>query len=65
MIQSPRRFVVHEHKATLLHLKKKDRHAQEAYAITTELTPARIKKLHEQSPPCETTYYGVLQDVSA
>jgi len=35
-------------------MKKKDAHAQEGYVIKTELTPARLKKLKEQVPPCET-----------
>jgi len=35
-------------------MKKKDAHAQESYEIKTELTPARLKKLKEQVPPCET-----------
>lgn len=35
-------------------MKKKDAHATEGYEIKTELTPARLKKLKEQVPPCET-----------
>lgn len=35
-------------------MKKKDDHAEEDYAIKTELTPERIKKLKERVPPCET-----------
>ncbi len=35
-------------------MKKKDGHAKEGYEIKSDLTPARVKKLKEQSPPCET-----------
>jgi len=35
-------------------IKKKDAHANEGYEVKTELTPARLKKLKEQVPPCET-----------
>jgi bifunctional non-homologous end joining protein LigD len=35
-------------------MKKKDRYAQEGYEIETALTPARLGKLKEQVPPCET-----------
>ena len=35
-------------------MKKKDSHAEAGYAIKTELTPARLKKLKERVPPCET-----------
>jgi bifunctional non-homologous end joining protein LigD len=35
-------------------MKKKDGHAEEGYEIETALTPARLKKLKEQVPPCET-----------
>jgi bifunctional non-homologous end joining protein LigD len=35
-------------------MKKKDAYAKEGYEIRTELTPARLKKLKEQVPPCET-----------
>ena len=35
-------------------MKKKDAHAQEIYEVKTELTPARLKKLKEHVPPCET-----------
>jgi len=35
-------------------MKKKDNYAEEGYEIKTALTPARLKKLKEQVPPCET-----------
>ncbi len=35
-------------------MKKKDEHAQKGYVVRTELTPARLAKLKEQAPPCET-----------
>jgi bifunctional non-homologous end joining protein LigD len=35
-------------------MKKKDAFAQQAYTITTELTTARLAKLKEKTPPCET-----------
>ena len=35
-------------------MKKKDAHATEHYEVKTELTPARLTKLKEQVPPCET-----------
>ena len=35
-------------------MKKKDAFAKEGYELETELTPARIKKLKERIPPCET-----------
>ncbi len=35
-------------------MKKKDANAQEGYEIKTALTPARLAKLKEQVPPCET-----------
>lgn len=35
-------------------IKKKDSHAKAGYVVKTELTPARLKKLKEQVPPCET-----------
>lgn len=35
-------------------MKKKDQYAKEGYVIETVLTPARLKKLKEQVPPCET-----------
>ena len=35
-------------------MKKKDRYAREGYKIETALTPARLGKLKEQVPPCET-----------
>ena len=35
-------------------MKKKDDHALPYFAIRTELTPARIAKLRERVPPCET-----------
>jgi len=35
-------------------MKKNDRYAKEGYEIETALTPARVKKLKEQVPPCET-----------
>ncbi len=35
-------------------MKKKDAHALPYFAIKTELTPARLAKLKEKTPPCET-----------
>lgn len=35
-------------------MKKKDGFARPGYEIKTELTPARLAKLREQVPPCET-----------
>jgi bifunctional non-homologous end joining protein LigD len=35
-------------------IKKKDAHALPYFAIKTELTPARLAKLKEKVPPCET-----------
>ena len=35
-------------------MKKKDNYAEEGYEIKTALTPAMLKKLKEQVPPCET-----------
>ena len=35
-------------------MKKKDAYAKEGYEIETALTPARLRKLKEQVPPCET-----------
>lgn len=35
-------------------MKKKDAHAKEGYEVKSELTPARLKKLKEQVPPCGT-----------
>jgi bifunctional non-homologous end joining protein LigD len=35
-------------------MKKKDDHALPYFAIRTELTPARLAKLEERVPPCET-----------
>ncbi len=35
-------------------MKKKDDHAKAGYEIVSDLTPARIKKLKERVPPCET-----------
>ncbi len=35
-------------------MKKKDSHAKEGYEIKSELTPARLRKLKEKVPPCET-----------
>jgi bifunctional non-homologous end joining protein LigD len=35
-------------------MKKKDAHANDAYAIKTELTPDKLNKLKEKIPPCET-----------
>jgi bifunctional non-homologous end joining protein LigD len=35
-------------------MKKKDSHAKSVYAIKTELTPAKLAKLKEKIPPCET-----------
>ena len=35
-------------------MKKKDAYALPYYAIKTELTPAKLAKLKERIPPCET-----------
>ena len=35
-------------------MKKKDKYSEDGYEIETALTPARIKKLKEKVPPCET-----------
>jgi bifunctional non-homologous end joining protein LigD len=35
-------------------MKKMDSHAKSDYAIKTELTPAKLAKLKEKVPPCET-----------
>jgi DNA ligase D-like protein (predicted 3'-phosphoesterase) len=35
-------------------MKKKDSYALPYYTIKTELTPAKLAKLKEQIPPCET-----------
>jgi len=35
-------------------MKKKDNYAKSAYTITTELTAAKLTKLKEKTPPCET-----------
>lgn len=35
-------------------MKKKDAHAKADYALQSELTPAKLKKLKERVPPCET-----------
>jgi bifunctional non-homologous end joining protein LigD len=35
-------------------MKRKDAYAKEGYEVGTELTPARLKELKEQVPPCET-----------
>lgn len=35
-------------------MKKKDGEAKAGHAIESGLTPARVKKLKEQAPPCET-----------
>jgi len=35
-------------------MKKKDAYAKPGFTIKTELTPARLKKLRERVPPCET-----------
>ena len=35
-------------------MKKKDSHAKSNYTIKTELTPAKLAKLKEKVPPCET-----------
>jgi bifunctional non-homologous end joining protein LigD len=35
-------------------MKKKDSHALPYYAIKAELTPAKLAKLQERIPPCET-----------
>jgi bifunctional non-homologous end joining protein LigD len=37
-----------------LMMKKKDAYALPYFAIKTELTPARLAKLKEKAPPCET-----------
>ncbi len=35
-------------------MKKKDPFAKDGYVVKSELTPARIKKLKQRVPPCET-----------
>jgi DNA ligase D-like protein (predicted 3'-phosphoesterase) len=35
-------------------MKKKDNYANDRYEIKTEITPARLSKLKERVPPCET-----------
>jgi hypothetical protein len=35
-------------------MKKKDAYARPDFMLKTELTPARLKKLKERVPPCET-----------
>ncbi len=35
-------------------IKKKDAYAQADFMLKTELTPAKLKKLKERLPPCET-----------
>ncbi len=35
-------------------MKKKDKYAVDRYEVKTELTPARLAKLKERIPPCET-----------
>ncbi len=35
-------------------MKKKDDHAKAGFKLKTELTPARLSKLKERIPPCET-----------
>lgn len=35
-------------------MKKNDAQAKSGYALQTELTPARLAKLKEKTPPCET-----------
>ncbi len=35
-------------------LKRKDTHAKQDFTLRTELTPARLKKLKERVPPCNT-----------
>ncbi len=35
-------------------MKKKDAYAKPDFTLKTELTPARLKKLKERVPPCET-----------
>ncbi|OGW40653.1 MAG: 3'-phosphoesterase [Nitrospirae bacterium GWD2_57_9] len=35
-------------------MKKKDAHAREGYTLTSGLTPARLAKLTERVPPCDT-----------
>ena len=36
-------------------MKRKDRDADPSWTLKTELTPARLKKLAERTPPCETS----------
>jgi len=35
-------------------MKKKDKYAESDYTIKTELTAAKLAKLKEKAPPCET-----------
>jgi len=35
-------------------VKKKDAHAEPDFMLKTELTPARLSKLKERTPPCDT-----------
>jgi bifunctional non-homologous end joining protein LigD len=35
-------------------MKKKDAHAKSDFTVKSELTPARLAKLKERIPPCET-----------
>ncbi len=35
-------------------MKKKDSHAEDAFTLKTELSPAKLAKLKEKVPPCET-----------
>jgi bifunctional non-homologous end joining protein LigD len=35
-------------------MKRKDEHAREGYTLTSSLTPARMAKLKERVPPCDT-----------
>lgn len=35
-------------------MKRKDEYARADYVLQTELTPAKLKKLTERNPPCET-----------
>ncbi len=36
-------------------MKKKDEHADPAWELETELTPARLRRLAVKTPPCETS----------
>ncbi len=35
-------------------IKKKDAYAQESFSLVSELTPARLSRLKQRIPPCET-----------